>query len=378
MPSPPVLWTSPPTPTPGFARAVRRSLLWPLAAGAGLAGLALGVATIGVWLRGRPSPAPAPSPRAAVSELDRSITQARRRLDAGDTAGASGELSHLLMLDPRHPAAAELLARLNRALHRQADEAASSMREARVAALAAGVTAVSLQSVDAGVSEAEVLLAKSEFADATRMFLEARDAFDRSRRAALLREAATPAPGGAPAVAQAPPAGVAPTPAARPASPAPSVGSPPGTLPPAPAATPQPAPRGFNADPTSVATPSAGGVDGFDSAEVGSRRPPQFAGRLEFEVLPPAVRPGERFVVRIHLRNDGRRPVKIRKVSLAAVVDGSRVTAPVTELQREVSPQWRGLIAEYSGVWSEAASWALEAVVTADRDERITSRLRAN
>jgi hypothetical protein len=35
-------------------------------------------------------------------------------------------------------------------------------------------------------------------------------------------------------------------------------------------------------------------------------------------------------------------------------------------------------VAEYSGVWSGAASWALEAVVTADREERITSRLRAN
>ena len=127
-----------------------------------------------------------------------------------------------------------------------------------------------------------------------------------------------------------------------------------------------------------MATPSAGGVEGFDSSDVNSQRPPQFAGRLEFEVLPPAVRPGEPFVVRIHLRNDGRRPVKIRGVSLAAVVDGRRVPAPVTALQREVGPQWRALVAEYSGVWSEATSWALEAVVTADRDERITSRLRAN
>jgi hypothetical protein len=127
-----------------------------------------------------------------------------------------------------------------------------------------------------------------------------------------------------------------------------------------------------------VATASAGGVLGFDSSEVNSRRPPQFAGRLEFEVLPPEVRPGERFVVRIHLRNDGRRAVKIRGLSLAALVDGRPVTAPVTALQREVSAQGRALVAEYSGVWSEAASWALEAVVTADRDERITSRLRAN
>ena len=433
MPSPPALRAASPTPPAGPARPVRRSLRRPLVAGAGLAVLALGATTIGLWLRGRPSSPPAPGPSSAVSaltqelvrkqvqlaqreledknyaaaaaeaegalklapghagagevlartrervsELDQSIAEARRLLDAGDTAGASGELSHLLELDPRHPAAAELSARLNSAFHAQADAAASSMREARAAALAAGVTARSLRSVDAGVSQAELLLAKSEFADATRMFLEARDAFDRSRRAALLREPATPAPGGTPAVAQAAPAAVAPTAAARRASTAPSVGPPPGTLPPAPTATPPPAPRGFAADATSVATASAGGIEGFDSSDVSSRRSPQFAGRLEFEVLPATVQPGQPFVVRIHLRNDGRRPVKIRGVSLAAVVDGRRVAAPVKALQREVAPQGRALVAEYSGVWSEAASWALEAVVTADRDERITSRLRAN
>ena len=438
MPSPPTLRTSSPTLPPGSARPLRRSLLLPLVAGAGLAVLALGVTTLGLWLRGRPVPAPAPAPSGAsstvseltqelvrkqvrlaqrelddknyaaaaaeaegalklapghteasaglastrerVGEIDQSIAQARRLLDAGDTAAASGELSHLLELDPRHPAAAELSARLNSAFRAQADAAASSMREARAAALAAGVTAWSQRSVDSGVSQAELLLSKSEFADATRMFLEARDAFDRSRRAALQRDPATPAPGGTPAVAQAAPAVVAPSPAAKPASTAPAVGLPPGTLPPAPpapAAAPQVAARGFNADATSVATPSAGGVLGFDSSDVSSRRPPQFAGRLEFEVLPPAVRPGEPFVVRLHLRNDGRRPVKIRGVSLVAVVDGRQVKAPVTALQREVSPQGRALVAEYSGVWSEAASWALEAIVTADRDERITSRLRA-
>jgi hypothetical protein len=67
-----------------------------------------------------------------------------------------------------------------------------------------------------------------------------------------------------------------------------------------------------------------------------------------------------------------------RGVSLAAVVDGRRLPAPVKPLQREVGPQWRALVAEYSGVWSEAGSWSLEAVVTADRDEKISSRLRAN
>jgi hypothetical protein len=99
---------------------------------------------------------------------------------------------------------------------------------------------------------------------------------------------------------------------------------------------------------------------------------------MEFEVLPPAVRDGEPFVVRILLRNDGRRGVKIRAVSLAAIVDGRRAAVPVKPLQREVPPQSRTLVAEYSGVWSEAPSWVLEAVVTADRNETVSSRLRAN
>jgi serine/threonine protein kinase len=434
MPSPPVLRASAPTPPPASVRKARRPMARPLVAGGALAVLATGALTSGLWLRGRTAPSPAPGSSAVVdsltqelvrkqiqlarrelddknyaaaaaeaegalrlapgngeaaallagtrervSEIDRSITQARRLLDGGDTAGASAELSHLLELDPRHSAAAELSARLNSVFRAQADAAVSSMREARLAALAAGVTAWSLRSVDAGVSQAELLLSKSEFADATRMFLEARDAFDRSRRAAASRDPAAPVPGDAPAVAQASPARVAPSPVG-PAPEAHAVDPPPGTTPAAPpsAQNPAPAPRGFSADVTTVATPSAGGLAGFDGAHVDNRRPPQFAGRLEFEVLPPQVRPGEPFVVRIHLRNDGRRAVKIRALSLAAVVDGRSVKAPVTALQREVSPQGRALVAEYSAVWSEPSSWALEAVVTADRDERISSRLRAN
>ena len=121
-----------------------------------------------------------------------------------------------------------------------------------------------------------------------------------------------------------------------------------------------------------------GGIRGFDSSDVSTRRPPQFMGRVEFEVLPPAVRRGEPFVVRVHLRNDGRRTVKLRGVALVTVVDGRRAEAPVKALQREVPAQARALVAEYSGVWGEAATWALEAVVTADRNETVTSRLRAN
>jgi len=434
MPSPPGLRTATPTLRPGAARPVARSRRWPWLAGIGVAALVLAAAALGLWLRGRPAPAPAPSPSAAsaavgaltqelvrkqvqlarreledkhyaaataeaegalkllpghpdatavlaaardrVRELHRAIAEARRMLEAADTAGASRELSHLLELDPRHPAAAELSARLNSVFTAQADEAASSAREARARALAAGATVWLLRSTDAGVSQAEALLARREFADATRTFLEARDAFDRARRDALQRRAPTPTPAGAPTVAAvAARAGASSTPAPRVATPPAGIPTP--TPEPEPTPTPLPA-RTFTADATSVLTPAAGSLEGFDTSDVSSRRPPQFVGRMEFEVLPPAVRTGEPFVVRIHLRNESRRPVKVRAVSLAAVVDGRREALPVKPLQREVPALSRALVAEHSGVWGGAASWALEAVVTADRDETVSSRLRAN
>jgi serine/threonine-protein kinase len=324
--------------------------------------------------------------RERVADLDRSVAEARRLVEAGDTEGASRALSHVLELDPRHPAAAELSARLNSVFRAQADGAAAAAREARDAALAAGATAWSLRSVDAGVSQAGLLLERDEFADATRTYLEARDAFDRARRDALQRRPSPPPP--AP-VAPSAVAAATPAPATRPTPPAPgpapgpptatATATAPAAPPPVPEPTATPPPgRGFATEATTVATPSAGGVEGFDSSDVSSRRPPQFSGRMEFEVLPGLVHPGEHFVVRILLRNDGRRAVKVRGLAAAAVADGRRTPAPVKPAQREVPAQGRALVGEYSGVWGEAGAWALEVVVTADRDETVTSRLRAN
>ncbi|HXK11226.1 MAG TPA: serine/threonine-protein kinase [Vicinamibacteria bacterium] len=307
-----------------------------------------------------------------MKELDQSVAEARRLLDAGDTGGASRELSHVLELDPRHPAAAELSARLNGVFRAQADEAAAAARAGRAAALAAGASPEALRSADEGTRRSEDLMARGEFADATRLYLEARDGFSRARRDALGRAA--------PAAATATRTAAASEAAPRPSTGAglrPGTGRAEETSPAPPPSTPSPA-RAFVAEGTTIATPTASGIEGFDTSDVSSHRPPQFAGRVEFEVLPPAVRPGDPFVVRIHLRNDGRRVVKVHGLSLAAVVDGQRVPAPVKPLQREVPAQSRALVAEYSGVWAEARSWALEAVLTADRDETVTSRLRAN
>jgi serine/threonine protein kinase len=429
MPSPEGLRTTH-TPRSVAARPASRSRRWPWAVGLGVAALVLAAATLAIR-RGPPlSPSPASTPGAAsdavdaltqelvrkqvqlaqreledkqyaaataeaegalklipghpdaegvlaesrrkVRELDDAVAGARRMLEAADTAGASRELSHVLELDPRHPAAAELSARLNSVFQAQADAAGASMREARAGALAAGATTWSLRAAETGAQQGEQLLARREFADATRTFLEARDGFDKARRDAAQRRPPSPAAPRKEAASAAVAGGDVPTPAAR-IAPAAAV------LPAASALAPTPLPaRSFTADATSVLTPEAGSLEGFDTSDVSSRRPPQFVGRMEFEVLPPAVRPGEPFVVRIHVRNESRRAVKVRSVSLAEVADGRREALSAKLLQREVPARSRALVAEHSGVWREAASWALEAVVTADRNETVTSRLRAN
>jgi len=284
-----------------------------------------------------------------LDELDRRVAEARRLVEAGDSEGASRELAQVLELDPRHPAAAELAGSLNSVFRAQAEQAATEMRTAREAALAAGVAEAALGGADAAAQKADGLVAGGEFAEATRTYLEARDALDRARRQAAAPRRASPAP--------------RPTPAA--AAPAAAVTAP-------AVATPPPA-RGFTPDATSV----GGGPAGFDGAQVAGREA-QFSGRMEFEVLPPSVRPGEPFVVRIHLRNEGRKSIKIRALSIAAVVDGRREPAAAKPLLKEVKGQSRGLVAEYSGVWGAPREWALEAVVTADKNETVSSRLKAN
>jgi hypothetical protein len=135
--------------------------------------------------------------------------------------------------------------------------------------------------------------------------------------------------------------------------------------------------RRFVSGQTTVTTPSAGELAGFESADVTTRRPPRFLGKMEFEVLPTEVRPGEPFVVRIHLVNDGRRAVRIDGIEITTIEDGQRSSTPARVLQPRVPPRGRALVAEHSAVWSPAASWSLVAVAAVEGDERIRSRLKA-
>ena len=303
--------------------------------------------------------------QARLRDLDAAVSAARRALGSGDTAEASMQLSRVLELDPRHPAATELTARLNTVFHTQADDAADAMRAARKGAVTANAKGSrEFAAAENAAREAKTLVASEEFADATRTFLEARDAFDRAARAAEARRAQA-ASESAPAPRSAATAGPT-TPGGEPASSAPE-----------PRTTPPPPPPRFLAGKTTVTTPSAGELAGFESDNVDTRRAPRFEGRLEFEVLPSEVRPGEPFVVRVQLVNEGRRAVRIEGIALATVEDGRRTTAPARVLQRRAPARARVLVAEYSAVWSPVRSWSLEAVAAVEGNELVRSRLKS-
>ncbi len=312
--------------------------------------------------------------RAQLTALDEAVRRTRELVDKGEMEAASQQLSRVLELDPRHPAAEELSARLNSAFRARAEEAAAAMRASRDHASRAGAgSSADFSDASKNARNAEALVAREEFAEATRSFLEARDGFDRAGRAARAahpsaKDSSTTAGGAAP--------GPGPTPRTKETS-APSEPSRSASAAPAPQPEVSAAPRAFVAGETVVASGSAGQPRGFDTRDVSTMRTPQFTGHLRFEVAPTTVRPGDAFRVRLYLVNEGRRALRIRSLALETVTDGTHAPQPARPLREEIGPQKTALVAEHEAVWTDAGSWALEVVVTSDRDETISAGLRA-
>ncbi len=296
--------------------------------------------------------------------LGSAVATATRAVEAGDTAKASRELSRVLELDPRHPAAGQLTTRLDSAFRSRAEEASRSMKQARDEAERSQATGSDGFAQAARFArDAEALFAKGEFASATRAFLESRDAFDRAGRAVkapLPAPSVTSHPAAEPSSAAAPPPG-------------PAL---PGTTLPEPAA-PAAALRRFVGGKTTIASRSAGGdLAGFETADVKKRQIPDLAGRIEFEVTPAPAKAGEPYGVRIYLVNESRKMVRVKALNATTTVNGSRAPASIAPATREVAPQQRALLGEVAGEWPPGiVSWSLDAVVTTDRDETGTSRL---
>lgn len=136
--------------------------------------------------------------------------------------------------------------------------------------------------------------------------------------------------------------------------------------------------RSFAPGRTSMSGKQAKSEDlgGFETDGVKVTKVPDYSGRIEFEVSPAKVLPGDRYTVRIFLVNDGKKPFKIGAVSVNTTTNGSRAGGSVPVRAREVEPRDRVLLDERTTEWPAGAnSWTLEAVVQTDRDATFTNRL---
>lgn len=111
-------------------------------------------------------------------------------------------------------------------------------------------------------------------------------------------------------------------------------------------------------------------LEGFDTDGVNVKRAPDVVGRVDFEVTPPQVKPGDRFTVNIFLINDGRKDIRLKDMFVATNVNGRLVSGPQPPKAREVGPKKKAVIGTFSDTWRDTiATWAMDVTVTSDRGD---------
>ena len=118
---------------------------------------------------------------------------------------------------------------------------------------------------------------------------------------------------------------------------------------------------------------ASGGLVGFDADE----KAPDFTGKIEFEMSPAgAVETGDAWTLKVFVTNQGKKPIKVQGVTLAATVNGASAATPVNPSVREIAPQQRVQVAETSGSWRDGTtSWMAQATLTAPKNETLSNTL---
>jgi hypothetical protein len=136
--------------------------------------------------------------------------------------------------------------------------------------------------------------------------------------------------------------------------------------------------RSFVAGRTVVQAAKAakGGLEGFESTGVAVKQAPDFLGRIEFEMSPSAVKPGDSYVLKFYLINEGKKSIKVSGVTATTLVNGDKSGGPVTARVKEVDPQQRALLGEMGGVWGDSTkSWTAEVLLTANKGDSLRNQL---
>lgn len=115
---------------------------------------------------------------------------------------------------------------------------------------------------------------------------------------------------------------------------------------------------------------SPGRLQGFDTGDVEVKRPADVPARLELDVSPARVKPGDGYTVKIYLLNTGKKTIKINDMNVAKTVNGTRSAASVMPRAKEIEPKDRALLDVLLGVWADdTASWSLQVLVRTSRGD---------
>jgi hypothetical protein len=117
-------------------------------------------------------------------------------------------------------------------------------------------------------------------------------------------------------------------------------------------------------------------LEGFETDGVDVKRAPDVLGRVDFEVKPAQVKPGDRYTVTVFLINDGKKDIKLKDMFVATSINGRLVSGPGAPRTREVGPKKTGVIASFSDTWRDTiATWAMDVTVTSDRGDVYKNQL---
>jgi hypothetical protein len=191
----------------------------------------------------------------------------------------------------------------------------------------------------------------------------------------------------APATAPTPPPTLAPT-TTVPATTLPpttiAAAAPPTTAAPAPVERPDPAiaaafAKGFVAGKTRMegaAMPPGFMASDESSPDMKVARASGAPAKLEFEVEPAHVRPGDAYVIRVTLKNVGRSPLRPIALETVTQANGKATRNAVAVASEPVAPGASLRLAELPGEWAAGVEgWSLEVRVTTDSREVLRSDL---
>ena len=332
--------------------------------------------------------------QSALREIDTSVAAAREAVARGDSAQATAALERVMARDPKNPVIAELSSGLNANFAARATQAKAEMEKAKVQ-----TQAVAGASDDPAFAEAEKLavtaaqnLKDRQFTAATQTYVQARDAYDRARRAIEVKqreaERAARANQPVPAVTSTPtPVVATPTPTALPTA----------ALRPIPVETPTPATPTPTVAPTAapvqtpppVATPSGPTPESREfgpsrviiTAAPGAKQTPfgpliEFTGKCEFEVSPAPLVPGSPYKVRFYLKNESKNDAKIDSLTAKLTRNGEVSTPQVRVSENDVKIGQRPLVTEVPGTWAAGTTaWQLELTAMTKKGEKLICRL---